>query len=92
MTSVPNRRPADHDVRDRVIANTSADQFLSAGAGSGKTSVLVAHYLQVLRAEDVSPRQVVAVTFTNKAAAEMKERLREECRRQATDGDSDRCC
>jgi len=48
---------------------------VTAGAGSGKTTVLVQRYLKILRERDVTPREIVAITFTEKAAAEMKERI-----------------
>ena len=48
---------------------------VTAGAGSGKTTVLVERYLEILRSEKAKPREIVAITFTDKAAAEMKERV-----------------
>ena len=48
---------------------------VTAGAGSGKTTVLVDRYLEILRKADVSPEKIVAITFTDKAAAEMKGRI-----------------
>ncbi|RKU06868.1 hypothetical protein C6503_25255 [Candidatus Poribacteria bacterium] len=51
---------------------------VTAGAGSGKTTVLVQRYLKILRERDLTPREIVAITFTEKAAAEMKERIIEE--------------
>ena len=48
---------------------------VTAGAGSGKTTVLVERYLKILQEGNVTPRQVVAITFTEKAATEMKERV-----------------
>ena len=48
---------------------------VTAGAGSGKTTVLVERYLKILREGNATPQEIVAITFTNKAAAEMKERV-----------------
>lgn len=48
---------------------------VTAGAGSGKTTVLVDRYLKILRSEKAKPPEIVAITFTDKAAAEMKERV-----------------
>jgi len=46
-----------------------------AGAGSGKTLVLVRRYLRLVLQEQLKPHQILAVTFTEKAAAEMAERI-----------------
>lgn len=75
--------PPDHDVRETVRTHRAGHQFLGAGAGSGKTSTLVARYLTLLAEEELRPRQIVAVTFTDKAAAELKQRVREACRKRA---------
>jgi len=50
---------------------------VTAGPGSGKTTVLVERYLHILREQKLSIDQIVAITFTNRAANEMRERLRE---------------
>src|SRR6266851_2028451 len=49
---------------------------VTAGPGAGKTTVLVERYLHILRTHDISVDQIVAITFTNRAANEMRERLR----------------
>lgn len=48
---------------------------VAAGAGSGKTTVLTRRVAHLIETERLSPNQIMAVTFTNKAAAELKERL-----------------
>jgi DNA helicase II / ATP-dependent DNA helicase PcrA len=49
-----------------------------AGAGSGKTRVLVSRVVWLISEQNMSPHAILAVTFTNKAAGEMKARLREQ--------------
>ncbi|MDF2775061.1 MAG: UvrD/REP helicase, partial [Geminicoccaceae bacterium] len=48
---------------------------VSAGAGSGKTTVLVERFIDLVQNDGASPLEVLAITFTEKAAAEMKERI-----------------
>jgi len=49
---------------------------VTAGPGAGKTLVLVERYLEILRTQKVSVDNIVAITFTNRAANEMRERVR----------------
>ncbi len=55
--------------------NIKENICVTAGAGSGKTTVLVARYSEILKQGTTRPREIVAITFTEKAAAEMKGRI-----------------
>jgi ATP-dependent exoDNAse (exonuclease V) beta subunit len=59
------------------------DVLLEAGAGSGKTGVMVERYARLVVDEGVSPDAVLAFTFTDKAAAELRARARAELSRRA---------
>lgn len=62
--------------REQAIRNIGEPQFVCAAAGTGKTSVLVERYLNILLSGTAGSDQIVAITFTDKAANEMKERVR----------------
>ncbi len=61
--------------QQRLALATSKNVSVTAGAGSGKTTILVERYLKIVLEENVDVRKVLAITFTDKAAAEMTERV-----------------
>ena len=65
----------DERARQQAIEDTECDICLSAGAGSGKTTVLIERLIHLLTGGHAELHQIVAITFTEKAAAELKTRL-----------------
>ncbi len=64
-----------NDVQQAAVSAPPGHQLILAGAGSGKTRVLVHRLAWLIQVQGISPYGLLAVTFTNKAAKEMRHRL-----------------
>ena len=74
-----------NDRQKEAVLYGDGPLLILAGAGSGKTSVLTKRVAYLIKERNVSPSNIVAITFTNKAAKEMKERIIKEVGKKGYD-------
>jgi ATP-dependent helicase/nuclease subunit A len=88
-SSSPGKNAAPHEPTPEQAAAISVrgkDVLLEAGAGTGKTGVMVDRYCRLVCDSGLSPDAILAFTFTEKAAAELRQRIRTELARRAERG------
>ncbi len=97
MIDAQNRAsvPRDGDTRAEIVASTEKSMLVEAAAGTGKTTLVVDRILRGIRDGTLRLPTTVAITFTEKAAGELEERVRsglgrELCRPDLTDQERDR--
>jgi ATP-dependent helicase/nuclease subunit A len=86
--------PIDQAVRERIRSDLGTSLCVEAGAGTGKTTVLVARVVEALRSQHATVDEIAVITFTEAAAAELAARVRQELEEAlaaaADDGESER--
>lgn len=81
-------KPADEGERHRIRTDLKTNLFVEAAAGTGKTTCIVDRLLSLIRTGKAKPQGIVAVTFTRKAAGELRRRFREELHTQVAKAES----
>ncbi len=85
----PRREPSDQPARLRILEDLERNLLVEAGAGSGKTTSLVDRMVALVRSGACTVDRIAAVTFTRKAAAELRQRFQVELERVAGGIDPD---
>ncbi len=89
----PTPTPPDQAARARIATDLDTTLFVEAGAGSGKTTALVGRVVALVTSGVVELRNIAAITFTEKAGAELRDRVRRELQARAEDAgpEAERC-
>ena len=80
----PRDAPVDQADRDRLASEPRTTFFVEAGAGTGKTAAIVRRITSLIARGEVVAERLVAITFTEAAAAELRSRIRERLEETAT--------
>ena len=87
--------PADAAVRGRIESELGTSLFVEAGAGAGKTTALVSRIVALIASGRARVEEIAAITFTEAAAAELRERVREGLEQRTggddSGGEAERC-
>ena len=81
--------PKDQDARARISESLGETLFVEAGAGTGKTTSLVSRIMNLVETGAAKMDGIAAITFTEAAAAELRERVRDELEKAAADPERD---
>ena len=77
--------PLDQAARTTIADDLDRTLFVEAGAGSGKSTALVGRVLELVTTGTARLAEIAAITFTEKAAAELRDRIRQQLERRAAD-------
>ena len=81
--------PRDQPARERIINSLDETLFVEAGAGTGKTTSLVGRIVSLISRGKTTIERIAAITFTEAAASELRDRVRQELEESASDPDKD---
>ena len=78
VQNIPNRPVSLNEMQEQAVRSVERTIAVIAGPGTGKTKTLISHLLYLLEVRKVKPSEITAVTFTNQAAGEMRERVKKQ--------------
>ena len=82
-------KPADAESRRRIAESLDENLFVEAGAGTGKTTAMVARIVNLIKKGHTTIGRLAAITFTELAAAELRDKVRHELEKSAADAGAD---